>query len=330
MPLVSVIIPCYNAVRFLDATLASAEAQSGVDVEFIVVDDGSTDDSRNHIAAWQSKLGERLRVHLGPNRGASAARNTGTAMARGEFIQYLDADDVLRPNTLSERVRALRGGADVAYCDWQRLEENASGDFTAGEVVSRTMESVHPRPEIALFTHFWAPPAALLYRRSIVDAIGGWNVSLPIIQDARFALDAALAGARFQHVPRVGADYRMLRGSSLSSRDPLAFVMDCYTNACQIEDRCRLNRTLDDDWRKAIALSYHYTARALFLGKHPAFATNMERLYEIEPGFRLSYAKVANSAARCLGMPAAHSFMRMLLGARAGIRTSMAMFPGAR
>lgn len=265
MSLVSVVIPCYNAARFLDETVASVVVQTGLDWELIIVDDGSTDTSRDLISAWQSRLGERLRTHFGPNCGVSAARNTGTAMARGGFIQYLDSDDLLRPHTLQQRVQALAQGGDVAYCDWQKLCEDVGGGFAPGEVVARSMEDVHARPEIALFTNFWAPPAALLYRRKVVDAIGGWNLTLPVIQDARFALDAAFVGARFVHVPGVGADYRVLRGSTtLSTRDPARFVLDCFHNACQVEEIWRARGELDDEQINALKIVLGQTARFFY------------------------------------------------------------------
>ena len=301
MSLVSVVIPSYNAARFLDETIASVQAQSDVDWELIIVDDGSTDSSRDLITAWQGRLGGRLWTHFGPNRGVSAARNTGTAMARGDFIQYLDSDDLLRPYTLQQRVQALAQDGDVAYCDWQKLVESVDGSYRPGEVVARKIEDVHARYDIALFTTFWAPPATLLYRRSVVDKIGGWNLALPVIQDARFLLDAALAGAQFVHVPATGADYRVQLGNSLSTRDPVRFVMDCFHNACQVEDIWREREALDDEQSKALAGCYDYTARTLLQHDYPAFQQNMKRLYGVEPGFRASYPKVASWLAQVLG-----------------------------
>lgn len=302
MSLVSVVIPCYNAARFLDETIASIEPQTGVDWELIIVDDGSTDASHDLINAWQGRLGERLRTHFGPNCGVSAARNTGTAMARGDFVQYLDADDLLRPQTLQHRVQALAQGADVAYCDWQKLVEGADGAYHPGNVIARKIEDVHARCEIALFTHFWAPPAALLYRRTLVDRIGGWNLSLPVIQDARFLQDAALIGAQFAYVPGVGADYRVQLGSSLSTRDPARFVLDCFHNACQIEDHWRSVGELDADQRTALCNCYDYTARTLLYADYSAFQENIERLYAVQPGFKLTFPKLAAVLASTLGL----------------------------
>ena len=88
---VSIVIPCYNCELFLAETLESAFAQSYAHTEMIVIDDGSTDGTARLIRSYAG----RVKAEFGPNRGASAARNRGTALARGEFIQYLDADDLL-------------------------------------------------------------------------------------------------------------------------------------------------------------------------------------------------------------------------------------------
>src|SRR6476660_3095578 len=110
--LVSVVVPCYNAERFLAETLQSAFIQTYPEIEVIVLDDGSTDGTADLIRSY----GDRVRAEFGPNRGASAARNRGTALALGEFIQYLDCDDLLTPDALERRVDVLKkSGADVAY-----------------------------------------------------------------------------------------------------------------------------------------------------------------------------------------------------------------------
>ena len=203
--LVSIVVPCYNAERFLADTLASAFAQTYPHTETIVIDDGSTDGTGALIRSY----GGRVRAECGPNRGASAARNPGTALARGEFIQYLDADDLLFPDAIERRVAALQAtGAEVAYSDWETLVEVAPGAFEVGERVARRIEDLDVNPAIAQLK-FWAPLAALTYRRAIVEKIGGWKEWLPIIQDARFFQDAGLFGGRFVYVPGVGAAYRV-------------------------------------------------------------------------------------------------------------------------
>ncbi|WP_017314700.1 glycosyltransferase family 2 protein [Mastigocladopsis repens] len=309
MVLISVVIPCYNAERFLGETVESVLRQTLANYEIILVDDGSTDGTAEVIKSF----GARITVEFGPNRGASVARNRGTELAQGKFIQYLDADDLLRSDALERRVHALEtNNADVAYSDWQRLEENEKGEFLPGAVIARKIEDVHPDPQIALFTDFWSPPAALLYRRQIVNAIGSWNESLSIIQDARFFLDAALMGANFVYVPEVGADYRVHKSNSLSKRNPRRFVEDVYRNACQVEAFWKANGGLTKNRCHALAKVYSYTARSLFMGEQDLFTENLHRLYQVEPGFRPSWSKIAGVASTLLGNQGAAILLKLL------------------
>lgn len=279
--LVSVIIPCYNAERFLEGTICSVLAQTLRDFELILIDDGSSDQTRDIIRAFakDTEVGVPVRYAFGPNRGASAARNKGTEIAQGAFIQYLDADDLLRPTALEKRVDALQStGGDVAYSDWKRWRENRDGTFRVRTVVQRTLEEIHPDAEIATFTSFWAPPAALLYRRHIVTCIGSWNLDLPVIQDARFLQDAARCGARFVHVPEVLADYREHRSTSLSKRDRATFKRDIFVNAVQTESLWRVDGGLSQARIEALSEVYRHCARVHFWTNKGLFEQACERL----------------------------------------------------
>src|SRR5438105_1387389 len=132
---VSIIIPCYNVSRWIRETLKSAVAGQSMELEVIVVDDGSTDDS----AAIVEREFAQAKLIRTPNRGASHARDTGTQAASGDYIQYLDADDLLAPGKIAVQLRALEeSGAEVAYGDWQRLIPRGV-EFTRGAVVARLM-----------------------------------------------------------------------------------------------------------------------------------------------------------------------------------------------
>ncbi len=174
---VSVVVPCYNASRFLAATLDSALAQSRTPLEIIVVDDGSTDDSLAIAQRHRQRAGVPIVVETGPNRGVSVARNRGLALARGDCVQFLDADDLLRPHALATRVDALAAsGDDVAYSDWQELNETDAGTFVPGRIHDRDWLSYAADAELAVLRGFWVPPAAVLYRRALVERIGGFDV----------------------------------------------------------------------------------------------------------------------------------------------------------
>src|SRR5262249_2405326 len=289
--LVSIIIPCYNAERFLTETLESALGQTYRNIEIIIVDDGSTDNSADIIRSY----GDRIKAQFGPNRGASAARNLGTELARGEFIQYLDADDLLMADAIERRIAALHeDAADVAYSDWERLVEIEPGVFEVDGVRVRRIEDVHPNPEIAVLTYFWAPPAALTYRRSIVEKVGGWKEWLPAMEDARFLQDAVMVGGRCTYSAGVGARYRVHRSARLSRRSD--YMLYVFRNACDLQTEFETKGQMNAEVRRAFAGIYDYAARSLFFLDRAAFRDCVARLYVVEPEFRPSWPKTAQLA----------------------------------
>src|SRR3954447_12846171 len=227
---VSIIIPCFNAAATIGEAVASALAERGPGSEILVVDDGSTDGSLAVARGFEPGV----RVVTGPNRGVSAARNRGIAETTGEWLVFLDADDLLLPETLARRsATAAMTDADVIVCDWQDLVENGPASVD-GPVRSVDLEALAANPEIACATHFWATCAALMYRRSLVAKIGGFRLDLPVIQDARFLFDAAWHGARFARSAHLGARYRV-RPDSASRCDPARFWRNVLLNGTQIE-----------------------------------------------------------------------------------------------
>lgn len=275
---VSIIIPCFNADRWINGTLRSALEQD-CDKEIIVIDDGSTDDSADII----KKDFPSVRLIESEQRGASAARNIGTRESKGEFIQYLDADDMLAPGKLKIQLESLRKTrADVAYGDWQKLINAESGKYVKGEVVSRRIQN----PEIDLFTtDSWCPMAAYLFRRSIVEKMGGWNERLPVIEDVRFQTDCALSGAKFIYCPGVMGYFRVHYKDSLSTRDPIEFVRCCLLNAGEMEEWWTEHGGIDAERKAALIRAYEYIARASFENDRPTFESTHEALERLNPGY---------------------------------------------
>ncbi len=304
---ISVIIPSYNSSRTLRKTIASALAQADadIDLEVMVVDDGATDDSLSIARTFEPSI----RVLTGPNRGVSAARNLGIEQTKGEWIVFLDSDDSLLPGTLSaRRDEARKSGADVIVCDWQIVElgESASN----GPARSVDMAALTIDPEIACATHFWGPPAALMYRRALVEKIGGFRDDLPVIQDARFIFDAAYHGARFAHSPHVGASYRV-QPQSLSRRDPGRFSRDLLTNGTQIEALWRARGDLSHRQHDVLAGMYGLAARGLFAGGCPEYFEAIEA--QRRHGGRLTlHPRIAAPLARVFGLHRARLIFRLL------------------
>lgn len=311
--MISVVIPCFNAAATLEATVRSALSQ-GVGAEVIVVNDGSTDASSEVIASF----GSRIHSVQTTNRGASAARNRGTALARGEFLQYLDSDDLLMPGTLRARRSALASsGADIASTDWQKLVQTETGAYRPGEIVRPDTASLAADAEAATaVSDFWAPPAALMYRRSIVEAIGAWP-SMQTCEDARFLFEAAARGARFIHVPGVGAQYRVAP-DSLSRRDTRRFVEDCATNAREIERGWRDRGTLTEPRTRSLAAMWRHVAFASLHGGFAPFEEALGRYRVVAP--RSAILEGGYLLRRLLGPARAASLMRRASQSRQALR----------
>src|SRR5687768_13268342 len=118
--LVSIIIPCFNNGPYVRQAIDSALSQSHVATEVIVINDGSTDSSLGAIRSY----GSRIACQDKANAGANAARNDGLQLARGEFIQFLDADDVLVAGSVAARFAALDANVDAVFGDSGRIDEN--------------------------------------------------------------------------------------------------------------------------------------------------------------------------------------------------------------
>jgi glycosyltransferase involved in cell wall biosynthesis len=299
-----VVIPSYNATSTLEETVASALAQRPRP-DVLNVDDGSTDGALEVARRFEPQI----RVLSGPNRGVSAARNRGIAETAAEWLLFLDADDLLMPGTIAARLATAHdSGADVIICDWEELIVDGSGAIRPGPRRAVDWGALEDDPELATATHVWAPTAAILYRRSLVERIGGFRADLPVIQDARFLFDAAFHGARFAHAPHVGARYRIASGS-LSRRDPARFWQDVLLSGRQIEALWRAGGSFTAVRRQAVRGIYDHAARGLFAAAHPGYfeALKAQRSLDLPLPY---HARVAAPLARLLGLSAARSMLR--------------------
>ena len=298
---ISVIIPCYNAQATVAETIESALAQD-VALEVIVVDDGSTDGSAGVLKGF----GDRITTVFGPNQGVSGARNLGIDRARGEWIQFLDSDDLLLEGTLALRLKDA-ASRPVVVCDWQDFNDD-HGQLSDGPVHRIDPAVLSDQAEPAIASYAWAPPAAMLYRRGLVEQIGGFRRDLPIIQDARFLFDAARLGGPFAHSDHIGARYRVLAGS-LSRRKPEAFWDDVLTNGAQIEALWREAGPLDAPRLAALNAIYDNAARGLMACAGQRFFEAADRQRRLGPGTR--YSRIAAPLARAIGLKPARALLSL-------------------
>lgn len=166
-PLISVIIPTYNRARYLGEAIESVLRQTYKNHEIIVVDDGSTDPPHDVVAAF----GDRLVLLRQENRGTGAARNTGISRAAGEFLAFLDDDDVWTERKLSLQMQAFEAApeTDVVYGHMQQFISPELGDEQRARL--RHLDGQAAPAPIA---------PAMLIRRASFDRVGPFDESLPI------------------------------------------------------------------------------------------------------------------------------------------------------
>lgn len=208
-PVISVIIPAYNYAHFLPYTLKSLLTQNGVTIEIIVVDDGSTDDT-NQVAA---SFGDAIHYIHQENQGLSAARNTGLRAAKGEFIVFLDADDMLYSGTLLSQYETFQRNpqADVVVCHNLFFREiDPKGTF-----ISPGFPLAREALALDFCCHNIAPVHAYMVRRSITDAVGFFDESLLALEDYDFWLRYVNLGDQIVINPLGLALYRQ-HGQSMS------------------------------------------------------------------------------------------------------------------
>lgn len=216
-PLITVVIPAFNAERFLSEAIESVLCQSYDHLELIVVDDGSTDGT----AAVAGRYGSALRLVRQSNSGVSRARNHGITLAIGDFVAFLDADDVWMPTKLGAQIAYLQHLPDVGYV--------YSGYRVADEELRPIGETVYAPPHTALRNTLlleapgiWVS-STCLFRRALLSEIGGFDERLSTSADTDLALRAAQRSA-VRGVPEALALYRQ-HGNQMH-HDPDAMAHD--------------------------------------------------------------------------------------------------------
>ncbi|WP_316851311.1 glycosyltransferase family 2 protein [Pedobacter agri] len=273
--LVSIIIPAFNAGQTIVETLDSVFSQTYTSLEVIVVNDGSTDNTLAVLECYSNPIN----ILSTENKGVSHARSLGFKHSKGDYIQYLDADDLLMPEKIEIQLRALVDQySDVAYGDWQKFKVE-NNQVTIAETIEREIEG---DLEIALFTYFWCPPAALLYSRQLCGRLK-WNENLPVIQDARYFLDAAVAKGKFVYTRGIMAQYRTAQSNSLSQKSDLNFVRDLYENTKGIYLMWKAE--INVDRKTAILKSLRHCINRLSVLDKSLAEEAIEFLLQIAPGY---------------------------------------------
>lgn len=188
LPRVAVVIPCWNAELWIARAIQSILDNGEAKLEVIVVDDGSTDASLEVIKTF----GDLVRWSTGPNRGACATCNAGLAIAKADWVMFLDADDYLEPGSLSAWLESAIGhDADVLFGPFVYEQGKTRWPSHRPSIVADSQSILCDWLD-GVFT----PPCSVLWRRSFLVSVGGWNETVRRNQDGEVVMRALLSGAR--------------------------------------------------------------------------------------------------------------------------------------
>ena len=217
-PLVSVIMPCFNAGVMLRPALASVIRQTYSALEIIFVDNNSTDGSLELATEVLAAQPRPFQILSCRQQGVNHARNLGYGRVQGAFVQWMDSDDELAPDKIALQVSAMLSdsGVDIAYGDWAefRMREGRVQSHRA-----HVLTQVNDQVERTL-AGIWYPPHLYLLRRAASDRLQAeraWWPGRPVATDVEYSAMAALLGLRFRHVPNARVRYNLWSSDQIGS-----------------------------------------------------------------------------------------------------------------
>jgi amino acid adenylation domain-containing protein len=295
-PLVSIVIPAYNARKDIARAIRCAISQTYPEIEIIVVDDGSHDgtaDVAREILRSSFK-GRWSVLELGVNRGASAARNVAVEQAKGEWIQFLDSDDAIATDKIEAQMKYARtAGPDVPaiYSSWRHVYLEDGNFVPAGPVNTPRYEDKHP----VMFCMYYASlhHGACLLRRSALERIQGFDETLRSYEDADLLVRLAKQIGRFQFVASNSPSYlwRLYKEQPREGGENTRYKLeDAAMNWVRLVNNAAGSQQIGDILSRSddvIVWREHCTsyARRLFESDAGAFKRFMDELRLVDPAF---------------------------------------------
>ncbi|QNN43024.1 glycosyltransferase family 2 protein [Pedobacter roseus] len=213
-PLVSIIIPAYNAAKHIAETIQSAISQSWANKEVIVIDDGSTDETLDIIKSFDNQV---IKVFQQANKGAAATRNKGLLEAKGDFIQFLDADDILSTDKIEKQVLAIANHTNtLAVCSTVHFDEHQPHALFTPSLYEEEFLKTSDEP-IKFLIKLWGgfdgkgsmiQPNAWLIPTPLIRKSGLWNEELSLDDDGEFFARIILNSTKIVKVSDVFNYYR--------------------------------------------------------------------------------------------------------------------------
>ena len=253
MTKVSIIIPLHNAVAFIEEAITSCLNQSFSNIEVIVVENGSKDDSWNMVKRIQDL---RLKCFQISNANAAAARNFGFKEADGDYIMFLDADDVLAPNKIELQLASLAHKPKdwLASCAWAKFTHDIKEAKIEPQAVWTEEDSLVWCIK-SFMGHGMMIPGCWLIPKTVIEKAGLWDERLSLHDDGEFMCRALLASKAQVFVEDTCVYYRQVEGSLSRNNQSLQAVKSALA-VCQSYDKQLLQRQDNDQVRRALAYNY--------------------------------------------------------------------------
>ena len=261
-PLISIITPCYNVAGFIRGAAACIQAQTYVQLEWILIDDGSTDETASVIQSLQDP---RIRYFYQENKGQSAALNHGIRVSMGKYIKFFDADDILNDSHIASQLEAIRDeeGA-VASCGWARFYDgNLQHAMFRPEEVWRDMPALEWVKTSLSQKYDMMSGWLWLIPRGLLDRIGGWDERLSLNNDFEFTIRLLTHASQVRFAKDARLYYRSGMPSSYSQKSSVkAYEAALLSNdlGCQHllarEDNARTRTLCADRYQEWLFIMY--------------------------------------------------------------------------
>jgi glycosyltransferase involved in cell wall biosynthesis len=334
MELVSIIIPGYNAEKFIGRAIQSAIAQTYPHIEIIVADDGSTDETP---AVARDKLGKDFKgtwqvIELGINKGVSAARNAAIRAARGSWIQSLDADDILAPTKIEKQMAAcMDAPADVAavFSPWRQVFADNEEIEWGGPFRVPNLEGKAPIMNLVYDDR--AHHGAFLIRSAALAQIGGFDESLRFWEDLEMLVRLAKQSGRFIFVPSSEPLYlwRIHRHKPhIGGSEARYLLKDVAVGWIDQALKAAGNRSIDElnlpaRDRRSVLKDCTSFARLLYPQHREAFREYLVKARRLDPKFNPTNPWYLSLLSRCIGYENAEAVAQLARGPRNLVRNHL-------
>ena len=281
--LVSIIIPCFNAQKWIAEAIDSCLQQTYSHIEIIVIDDCSSDNSKSIIKSYGDKI---IWEQLPENKGGCYARNRGFTLSKGEYIQFLDADDLILPEKIARQINFLEEtGADAVYGDRRYQGHQSDGVIFLDEIQkSGTQTDILE----SLLENWWTAVASLFYRRTAVEKSGGWDENLSAAQDRDFFLSVVMSGAKIVYQPGCYAIYRRYGNVTISTASKPRWIENHCKVLQKVEQRLlkQHQQEIPINYRRALAQGYFELARDYMYIDYSQYLRLVDKSLTLYPEFK--------------------------------------------